>query len=475
MTPNPILTFSAAEIARQIRAKTLNPVEVVEAHIQRIIQVNPQINAVVTTMFDSARAQAQQAAELLVSNDDTSSLPPLFGVPITIKDSWALAGVRFTSGSWHHRDDIAADDAPAVKRLKDAGAIILGKTNCPDMCWSGETVNPVFGRTRNPRSLKHMVGGSSGGEGAIIAAGGSPLGLGSDIAGSVRIPAAACGIVSLKPTGGRVPNEGHLPVPPDAINYWNNAGPMARRVEDLTLALRVLSRTPVTDPAQIDLSGRKAIVYYNNPLLYVSRRVKDALLMSAGALAVAGMDVQHDNPPPMTAAGFAYVGRMYSSGGAMAFENALGGGERMRVIDELRRMFSGEKAHISPEVLFNARMMTLLGQSQALQGWGGEKRLANIRDAFLQRMPPGSIMLTPLLTTVTPRHGWNYWLFFGSLPFTFMFNALGFPAVVVPVGWTANGLPLVVQIVARPDEDEVALAVAMELERVFGGWKIAAM
>ncbi len=466
-----LLTLSAAEIARRIRSGALSPVEAVEAHIARIERVNPQINAVVTPLFAAARQQAHAAAERLAQGG-SDDLPPLFGVPVTIKDSWGVAGVRFTGGSWYHRDDIASEDAPAVKLLRDAGAIILGKTNLPDMCWAGETVNPVFGRTNNPHHLRHMVGGSSGGEGAIIAAGGSPLGLGSDIAGSVRIPAAACGIVSLKPTGGRIPAEGHLPTPPQGIYNWNTAGPMARRVEDLALALGVLSRTPVQDYRQIELAGRRATVYMDNPFVFVTARVKRAVMRAAGALQAAGMQVNERRDVPLTAAASLYMGIMHQSGGALAFEQAIGGGTRMRVVDEVRRGLRGQW-QVSPEVLLFARSISLIGVFYGMLGYADTNRLAQVRERFLEIMGTGGVLLTPLLASATPRHGWTWWFPFGSLPYTFMFNALGFPAAVVPVGWTPQGLPLVVQVVATPGEDETALAVAAELERVFGGWRLA--
>ena len=253
-----VLSLGAAEIARQIRAGQRSVSDVLEAHIRRIEAVNPALNALVTPNFEAARAAAQ-AADDHVARHGTADLPPLFGVPVSIKDAFPVAGQRFTAGAWALRDQIADEDAEAVARLKAAGAIVLGKTNCPELSWLIETVNPVFGRTHNPHDPARTVGGSSGGEAALIAAGGSPLGLGSDIAGSVRIPAAACGVVSLKPSAGRIPTAGHVPDFGPALPGWNTAGPLARRVEDLALALSVLSETPVIDHTTIDLSGTARI------------------------------------------------------------------------------------------------------------------------------------------------------------------------------------------------------------------------
>jgi Asp-tRNA(Asn)/Glu-tRNA(Gln) amidotransferase A subunit family amidase len=465
-----LLSLGAAELARRIRAHELNPVDVVEAHIRRIEHVNPRINAVVVPMFEQAREQARQAADRLAGNG-TESLPPLFGVPVTIKDCFGVAGERFVSGSYYRRDVIAEADADAVRKLRAAGAIILGKTNVPDLCWLGETVNPVYGRTRNPWNPRRMVGGSSGGEGAIIAAGGSPLGLGSDVAGSLRIPAAACGVVSLKPSGGRISTAGHVPELPAALADWNTAGPMARRVEDLALGLEILSQTPVRDYRQIDLKGRRVLIYSRNPLNPTSGEVVDTVAMAAGALRSAGMEVVDHPRPPLVKAGFIFMGGFYAGGGPQAFRRQLGGGQRFDYLDEIRAHLR-QQGRISLPVLYFHMLVSLTGSLVSLTGLGRPEALERARQAFLRAMTPGGVILCPVLTTPPPRHGWTWWLP-AALPYTFMFNALGFPAACVPVRWSQKGLPLVVQVVAGPGEDETALAVAAELERVFGGWRIA--
>ena len=467
---NDILQWGASEIARQIKAGTITPRQAVDAHLARIEQVNPTLNAVITSMADSARATAdEQSAH--IAQHGTDDLPPLFGVPITIKDCFPVKDVRFTGGSWYLRDQIADADAPAVQALRSAGAIILGKTNLPDMCWSAESNNPLFGRTNNPHDPRHSPGGSSGGEGAIIGAGGSPLGLGSDIAGSVRIPAACCGIVSLKPTGGRISTVGHLPAAPDTIADWNTAGPMARRVEDLALALSVLSQTPTRDHTQIDLRGRRCLVYIRNPIASVRKVVAATVEDAAGTLATAGMEIIHKPDLPMTRLIFAYNALMQAHGNA-AFRAALGNGTGYNLVREVGRALRGQ-GRITPEVMyFTDVVIRLSGYVGQLLGLGSFQRIDQLKQKMLDEMGAGGVLLTPLLITPPPRHGWTYTLPFHP-PYTNMFNMLGFPAVVVPVRRTENGLPLAVQVVARPDEDETALAVAAELERVYGGWQMA--
>lgn len=464
-----LLTASAAELARRIRNQEVTSTRVVEAHIQRIKQVNPHLNAVVTTIFDQARAQAKQVDDYIADNG-TDNVPPLLGVPITIKDCFAVKGVRFTAGSWFMRDNIAEEDAVAVRRLRQAGAIVLGKTNLPDMSWMGETDNPIFGRTNNPWNLKCTAGGSSGGEGAIIAAGGSPLGLGADIAGSVRIPAAANGIVSLKPTGGRISTEGHIPKAVDAIKNWNTAGPMARRVEDLALALSVLSETPVTDYRTIALENRQATVFIYNRMYPVQREVAETVLMAAGALQSAGMRVVRDDSLPLQSVGFAYTS-IFEKENTPILRREIGGGRDFNLLNEFRASIRGH-SDISRLVLWY--MLTLRTTSIGMRrfGFGNFNRLEKLKQQILKAMTPGGVLLTPLLVTEPPKHGWT-WTLMTKIPYTIMFNAMEFPAVVVPIRFSKRGLPLAVQVVAQPGEDEVALAVAAELERVFGGWQMA--
>jgi len=460
------LHMSATQIAEQIRYRLLTVTEVVDAHIKRIERMNFRINAVVIPMYEQAREQAQQA-DTHILEQGTDNLPPLFGVPITIKDSFPIEGIRFTAGSYYLQNNIAKTTAPSVQKLIDAGAIILGKTNLPDMCWLGETVNPVFGRTRNPHDKSRMVGGSSGGEGAIIAAGGSPLGLGSDIAGSVRIPASANGCVSLKPTGGRISNIGHLPKPADEISDWSTVGPMARRVQDLYTALSVLSETPVKALDDISLQGKRIIVDHD---FRMSRRMQKTIWKSAGVLNTLGMEIRNEEAIPIPQALLAYFA-LFEKYNAQPLAEALGGGEAYQLRQEIMAHINGQ-GHISPSVLFFNFGMRLFGKISRVLGYANWDRLDRIRQQFLDLMGDGGVILAPVLMDVAPHHGWT-WSMLTSLPITPVYNALGFPSVVIPVAWTDDGLPMGVQIVARPNEDEVAIAIAQELENHFGGWRMA--
>ncbi|MDY7094517.1 MAG: amidase [Acidobacteriota bacterium] len=464
-----LFEMSASQIATAIRQRVVGPVEVVAAHIGRMEKVDRRLNAVVTPTFERARDEARRAQRMLDEHGE-DDLPPLFGVPITVKDCWPVAGVRTTGGSWYLRDHIADEDAEPVRLLRRAGAIILGKTNMPDMCWSGETHNLLFGRTHNPHRRGFTAGGSSGGEGAIIAAGGSPLGLGSDAAGSVRIPSAANGCTALKPTAGRIPTGGHLPQFPPQLDGWNTAGPLARRIEDLTLALRVLSKTPVRDVGSIGLSGRSCTVSLNRLLLPVHGEVVRAVDLAAETLREAGMEVVPADDLSLKELAYIYVGliRRY---GHPALRTALGGGRPYRLWREVVRNLAG-RGRISPHVLGFVCSLDLLGLASQMRGLASFERLAHYRNQTLEYLGNGGVLLCPVLTTRVPRHHW-IWTVAVRPPYTTMFNAMGLPAAVVPVGSDRRGLPLAVQVVAGPGEDEVALAVAAELERAHGGWRLA--
>src|SRR6201996_2651512 len=235
---NDITMKSATELATAIRSKQLSSKSVVDAHLDQIAKVNPKLNAVVQLTADSARKQAEEADAALARGEIKG---PLHGVPMTIKDTMETAGVICTGGTKGRANYVPKADATAVARLRAAGAIFLGKTNVPELAGAGETDNLVYGRTNNPYDLARTPGGSSGGEAAIISACGSPLGLGTDAGGSIRVPAHYCGLAAIKPTSGRVPRTGQFPQPMGARAPVFHVSLIARQVADLALALPIIS------------------------------------------------------------------------------------------------------------------------------------------------------------------------------------------------------------------------------------------
>jgi len=234
-TTNPIILSSASELADAIRSKQWNSRAIVEAHLERIAKVNPKLNAIVQLTADTARKEADEA-DAAVARGEIKG--PLHGVPMTIKDTLETSGVICTGGTKGRASYVPKADATAVARLRAAGAIFLGKTNVPELAGAIESDNLVYGRTNNPYDLARTPGGSSGGEAAIISACGSPLGLGTDAGGSIRIPAHFCGLAALKPTSGRVPRTGQFPQPMGARAPVFHVSLISRRIEDLALHCR---------------------------------------------------------------------------------------------------------------------------------------------------------------------------------------------------------------------------------------------
>src|SRR5438046_608811 len=228
-----LLSKSLNEVVHLITSRALSSVDLTQTYLNRIEEANSSVNAIVTIAPDILERARHCDSELARGN----VIGPLHGIPLTVKDTIATKGLRTTSGSRLRADDVPRHDAPVVTRLKAAGAIILGKTNVPEMAIPYETDNPVFGRTNNPHDVSRTPGGSSGGEAAAIASGLSPAGIGSDLAGSIRVPAHFCGIAGLKPTTGSVPMEGHVPLATGVLSLGASIGPMARSVAALPLML----------------------------------------------------------------------------------------------------------------------------------------------------------------------------------------------------------------------------------------------
>lgn len=299
----PLWKLSALDIARHIAAREVSCVEVIDAHLKRIEQVNPSLNAIVHLLHDEARAAARAADARVASGEP---LPPLHGVPITIKANIDMAGQPTTWGVVPLAHAVVPVDAPVVERMRAAGAIPIGRTNLPDMALRVHTDSSLHGLTRNPWNPARTCAGSSGGEAVALATGMSALGLGNDIGGSLRNPASACGIVSIRPSFGRVPDAGLVPTEEHllAVQLMNAQGPMARRVSDVRAALKVLSGAHPRDPWSIDAPAippgqrrRRVAVVAEPPGGRTDPAVAAVVRRSAEALAAAGYEVVEVTPP----------------------------------------------------------------------------------------------------------------------------------------------------------------------------------
>src|SRR6266852_7441567 len=295
--------LSATEMAKRVREKQLSPVELVEAHLSRIETLNPKLNAFVQIDGERARHQAQQAEAAIMRGE---TLGPLHGVPISIKSSIEVAGLRCEAGTRLRAGLVAEKDAPLVARLRAAGAIILGVTNTPELLMAWETDNLLYGRTNSPWDLERTPGGSSGGEAAAIAAGMSACGVGSDGGGSIRVPAHFSGICGLKPTPGRIPATGHYPNSVGPFALLGVVGPMARTVADLKVLFEVMQApdygdpsaapVPVRWPSKDDLKRIRIGYFDDDGRTPVTSETRTAVESAAQSLREAGFQVERFRP-----------------------------------------------------------------------------------------------------------------------------------------------------------------------------------
>lgn len=470
---------SAVALAGKIRRREISPVEVVEAHIEHIRVVNPAINAVIAQRFEQARAEARAAEQRVMSAADPSDLPPLLGLPYTAKEYIMAKGMPLSAGIWSRRNEKADRDAETVTRLARAGAILVGITNVPEGGLWMETYNDVYGRTVNPWDPKRSAGGSSGGEGAIVATGAVAFGLGADVGGSIRIPAAFCGTVGHKPTGRMVPNTGFWPECKGELSAYLVCGPLCRRVEDVMPIMRVLAgpdgRDDVVkpwtlgDPDEID--PREVTIYplESNGRTRVGTTHRKAIRDAALALQERGAKIGQLSLPRMKRA-FAIWSAMMASAGGPSYAEIIGDGRPVAPARELLRLAMQRSRHTLPALAviglesiaarFPGRVEDAVADGKALQ--------AELEDI----LGPRGVLLHPPYSRPAPRH-------YAPMltPFDFvctgLFNVLEFPSTVVPIGFDDDGLPVAVQVIGRRGNDHVTCAIAAELERAFGGWQRA--
>ncbi len=451
---------SATEMARMIRAGKISSLELIDAHLARIEQVNPKLNAVVQLAAERARAEAR-ASDAATARGDTKG--PLHGVPFTLKDAIETAGIISTGGTEGRAKFVPAEDATVVKRLRAAGAILLGKTNCPELGWAWESDNLIYGRTNNPYNMVLSPGGSSGGESAIIAACGSPFGLGSDAGGSVRFPAHCTGIASVKPTSGRVPRTGHFPGPGGTLDTFWQIGPLARSVEDLELVLRIISGPdwrdsaivpmPLGESSAIALKKLRVAVYTENGIAAPESVIAQAVRRAASALSEAGAKVEEARPARIEETYEIFKALFCADGGAG--------------LESLLESAGTKKFH----PLMNRVLRLQRENGVDMAGFGAlVARWDAFRSAMLGLMEKFDAIVCPVTSIVKMEHGSTYDRL-ESFSYTMSFNLTGWPAAVVRAGITPDGMPVGVQIAARPWREDVALAVAGHLEKAQGGFQ----
>ncbi len=462
-----LLTESATSLARRIRSGEITSERVVSEHVEHAKRTHGSLHAIVRDRFDEAIAEAREA-DARIAREGASSAPPFFGVPCTIKECFAFAGMPQSAGLVARRDFRAKDDAITVARIRASGAIPLGVTNTSELCMWMETSNRLYGRTNNAYDRGRTAGGSSGGEGAIVGSGASPFGLGSDIGGSIRMPAFFNGVFGHKPTPGRVPNEGQYPIAHGAALRYLCTGPIARRAEDVWPLVKILAAegAPPGDPRDVSMRELVVLDVAENGRLRVSSELRDAQVKAARALERRGARVKTWTSPLLRHSLEMWAVLMSAAGGP-TFAELMGQGRAVPAFRELGRWLLGRSDHT-----FAAVMLAVLEKIPALKGERARRFVemtAELRAQLTSALGDRGVLLFPPYTRTAPRH---HAAMFPPIQFmyTAVFNALELPATVAPLGLGEGGLPLGVQIVSSPDRDAVTIAVARVLEEELGGW-----
>ena len=460
------MEVTLTRLAELLRNRKLSPVELIDYTIRQIDHHNPTINAFVVTYPDVARDEAKQAE----SRYQHGEARPLEGLPVTIKDSLDVAGSATTCGSLLYQDNRAAQDATSVRRLREAGAIVVGKTSCPEFLMNYETDNRLIGRTNNPWDLERTPGGSSGGEAAAIASFCSAGGIGSDGGGSVRWPAHACGIAGLKPTPGRVSAGGHLPTISHPGGLLGVAGPMARSAQDVKRLFQVLANFDVQDPFSTPMPQRWPDLpafrkqglkiglmpgWYDVP---VQAAIAEAVTKAAATFEQLGYTVEPFRPRGLERAPnlwWFFFGQLFAR---VTLADIAGREDQLHWTGlELLDIAMKQEEPSIPKLLENMALRDKLRSSL----------LAEMETHRVLLLPAAGVTAWPHRTRRWPTPKKEIGLFEAMMPLT-PFNLFGMPGLVIPFGMDSDGLPCGVQLVGRPYDEELLLDLAIEIETARG-------
>lgn len=478
--------MSALELAGLIRRQEVSPVEIIQAHIDRLEETHPALNALIENRFDRALREAEDLSRQILRSHGRD-LSPLAGVPFTVKEIFAVKGFRRTAGSVHRRDEISDFNSTAVQRLLDAGAILLGTTNVPELGFWFECENPVYGRTNNPYDLERTSGGSSGGEGALVGVGASPFGLGSDIGGSIRMPAGFCGVFGHKPSRRRVPLTGHFPFSLSDMNSLQGmhypltcTGLLARRSSDLRSLLKTIEgpdghdqeiRIPSPLDDDLDLRGRRVYIC-EDPVFHLARRAEDDVVMTIRKvrrfLEGHGANIVELDPKFFVRATELWFAAIRSHS-FKPFLDLLSPDQPLSFPKEFINFFRGRGQYTLPSLTTALLEKISMGLKNDLR-W--QELLIEVKDLqcqFREILAEENILVFPTHPRPPPRHR-APWLSPFDFIYTAVFNIFDGPATACPIGINPDGLPRSVQIIASEGRDDLTLAIAELLESAFGGW-----
>lgn len=488
---HPLFELSAKQLAKKIRDREFSILEVVQNHFNRLVEVNPRINAICENFMESSMKRAKEMTEE-VYQKDPSDLPPLFGVPFSIKEMIEIAGAHRTGGNVHYKDFVGKKNATVVQRMLDAGAIPLGTTNVPELGFWFECTNTIYGTTNNPYDLKRTAGGSSGGEAALIGSGASPIGLGSDIGGSIRMPAAFCGIFGLKPTAKSIPLTGHFPFFDDdfqtlkAQNYAHTSiGPMCRKAEDLEILFEILCGS---DGVDLETRNKEDVLkniplfsgpsfklneidvhFLPSPEIHLATPVEDEVSQRVSQVAQTFLELGcniFEFDRRFFVESTVLWGHAVKSTKNRKFKDLLSPNEDVQFSKEFFHLFRGSSPYTFPALAVAYLEDILTGQSDIGESLA---KVEVMKKALQLKLKTNSVLILPVFPRIAPLHKSTFVKPFDYV-YSGIFTVLGFPSVTVPVGLNSEGLPLSVQIISSPGCDHLLFRFAEILENLFGGW-----
>lgn len=478
-----ILKKSGLQIGEMIRQKKISVEEVYQLHSKLVSRFNPVINAVV----ESAHEKGLEKAKKLDSDLKNQKIEnkPYYGVPYTCKEMIAVSGFHNTGGNYFHKDDIATESGTVVNRIESENMILLGTTNVPEFGFWFETKNTVYGRTRNPYNEKRTSGGSSGGEGAIIGLGASPIGLGSDIGGSIRVPAFFCGIFGHKPSYKLVPLTGHFPQKNETFSKSTESeypltviGPMSRRAEDLLPILKIMAGADSIDPFAVKnhkelLSKKpklKKVYFLSDPQIHganrVSSQVKKTVEMTAQYFEQLGYPVVELKTGFFKDALQLWSARL-SARNRKPFGDLISPEKSINPLEEIPKLIMGKSKHTLPAFILSqidGRVQNAEATERYLE------QLQIFKSELNQLLGEDAILLFPTQPRSAPFHNQ---LFLSPFDFIYagIFNALEVPVTEVPITLSTKKMPIGIQVVGSWGNDVLTIQVANDLEAAFGGWQ----
>jgi len=452
----------ATELVGKIKNGDVSAVEAVTAALGRIDETTPALNAVVQVVPEAALEQAREADRRRSAGTKSG---PLDGVPMTIKDNLDTAGIISTGGTAGRRSFVPEQDATVVARARAAGAIVIGKTNTPELTLAYEADNIVYGPSNNPYDASKTTGGSSGGSAANLAVGGAALEIGSDTGGSLRVPTHYCGVAAIRPTSGRVPRAGHILPPYGALEALTTIGPMARTIDDVELLLPILSGSDWQDPAivdmpllrsrDVDLSALRVAVSTDNRVIPASAETAATVQAAARALEAAGATMDEVTPPGIEEGFGLFLSLLGADGGA--------------AVGALLELYGTTEP--SPFIIHLGELLADFAVASPGEFDGVLLQWDLFKASMLSFMENYDLVLTPVTPTPAVPHGATF--SDDVLPgfsYTAVYNLTGWPAAVVRAGTSDGGLPIGVQIAATPWREDRALAAARMIEQALGGF-----